>query len=71
MRIFSGSDREIFEDMCIAIELCTESTEMLFRKEFTLEIPDWIPCPHCGRLMISSAKTCGNYCRWNEIFGDV
>jgi hypothetical protein len=33
MRIFTGSDKEIFEAMCDAITLCTESTEMLFRHD--------------------------------------
>ena len=37
MRIFAGSDREIFEDMCIAIKLCTESTEMLFQTDSVLD----------------------------------
>jgi hypothetical protein len=27
----------------------------------------WIHCPTCGRLMISTAWTCGNYCRWAEL----
>lgn len=36
MRVFSVSDREAFEDMVISLEMCTESTEMLFRKESVL-----------------------------------
>ena len=33
MRLFTGSDREMFEEMCVALELCTESTNMLFQDD--------------------------------------
>jgi len=29
----------------------------------------WIKCRFCGRLMHPKAKTCGNYCRWDELVG--
>jgi len=58
MRIFSKSDREIFEDMCIAIELCTESTEMLLQKESLIpdfpEIPTYKPIKAVEQIAIDA-----------------
>lgn len=28
---------------------------------------DWIKCKFCGRWMHKRAKTCVNYCKWDEL----
>ena len=32
-----------------------------------LGLDQWAECPTCSRLMHPEAKTCGNYCRWDEL----
>lgn len=29
---------------------------------------DMVFCPFCGRTMHKDAKTCGNYCDWENVF---